>query len=673
MQLDAITLEILNQKFTAVADEMTLNLKRASRSVYVKEAADFGTALVDLDGHVFAFPASTSVSAIERDCGPTIEAIGKLEDGDAIITNDPYRSKGLATHLPDLHIVMPYFHEGEIIGYGWCFIHFMDMGGRVPASISPSNFEIFQEGLIMPPSKIMRRGEISEEILGIIAANCRTPHQNVSDIKAMLGALETGKRRLMTLIEQHGLETFRAAQDEVKDYAAAKAREVFRKIPDGVYEFWDFMDDDLVTAIPTRYRVRMTVDDGKIEVDTTSTDPQVRAAFNMPTDGRSHPWLFVRLTQFALTYDRTIPLNFGIYRHMTSVNRPGTVMYAEFPDAVGVRHSSAHRFNDALAGAIMTANPELMCAPASGIIVPIVLAEVDTSNGNRNITVVEPLVGGRGGSKGIDGTDARDNSGANLSNHPVETIEREIGAIIRRYDIREDSGGPGEWRGGVGQIVTIEIVGDGGSILARGMDRMRFTAWGYAGGKPALPLRVIVNEGGPDEREYGKLDELAVKSGDTVTFMSPGGGGYGNPLRRPAEKVATDVRLGFVSREAAARDYGVILTDDGAVDEAATKARREGGTGKPNESLFDFGPERQAWEAVFDDATMTLFNRRLLQLPKSQRQPARRKILETVVPKLGEGTRDFNLAKELADTDAARTRMAEAMDAVLGPIEKSAA
>jgi N-methylhydantoinase B len=666
MPLDPVTLGILAYKFSAVTDEMTLNLKRASRSVYVKEAADFGTGLVDLDGHVFAFPASTSVSAIERDCGKTIAAVETLEEGDAIITNDPYRSGGLATHLPDLHIVMPYFHQGRIVAHGWCFIHFMDMGGRVPASISPSNSEIFQEGLIMPPTKIMKRGRLDQEILNILAANCRTPAQNVADIKAMLGALETGRKRFADLVAQHGIDAIEAARQQVQDYAAAKARDVLRRIPDGVYDFWDYMDDDLVTGIPVRFRVQMTVRDGEVLVDTTGTDPQVRAAFNLPTHGWRHPWLAVRLTQFMLTYDRSLPLNYGMYRHIKAVNPAGTVLHAEFPDAVGVRHSSAHRFNDALAGAMMKACPALMPAPTSGVIVPIVLAETDPRGGSRNITVVEPLVGGRGGCLGLDGTDARDNSAANLSNHPIETIETEIGAVIRRYDIRCDSGGPGQWRGGVGQVITIEILRDDGMLLARGMDRMRFIAWGYDGGAPAQPLRLVANMGRPDEREYQKIDEIRLNAGETVTFLSPGGGGYGDPFRRDPAAVERDVRLGFVSRAAAERDYGVVLDAAGLVDGEATATSRAARPPPDDSRKFDFGAERRAWEAVFDDATMLDLNRRLGALPKPQRQPARRRIFDAVAPELGL-RQPIRFAEAFADPAPARARLAAAMAAVLPP------
>ena len=660
MKLDPVTLEIMCQKFGAVADEMTSNLKRASRSVYVKEAGDFGTALVDRDGHVFAYPDSTSVSAIERPCGESIRAVPDLEPGDVIMTNDPYRSGGLATHLPDLHLIQPYFHKGEIIAYGWCFIHFMDIGGRVPSSISPSSTEVFQEGLLVPPMKIAIGGKLNEDLVGFLRANCRTPFQNIADIKAMLAALNTGGQRIGDLIAQHGLETILTAQAAVQDYAAAKTRAVLRRIPDGVYEFWDFMDNDLVTKIPLRFRVCMTVRDGEITIDVSNTDPQVKAAYNIPTLGDCHPWLVIRLTRFILTHDNTMPLNYGIYRHISAVNPLGTVVRAEFPDAVGVRHAAAQRLNDALNGAILKAVPDLMSALTSGAIVPVVLAESDAQGKNRNITVIEPLVGGMGAYLGHDGVDTRDNSAANLSNHPLETIEEDIGVIIRRYDIRPDSGGAGRWRGGSGQILSMEILKEGGKVLARGMERMRFPSWGYGGAKPAHPMRAVLNMGRPDERELGKIDELPVKAGDTVTFMSPGGGGYGDPFQRDTEAVRRDVETGFVSRVAAATDYGVVVSEQGAVDQAASTRRRATRVKNNIRADFDFGPEREAWESVFDDPTMCDLNRRLYALPKSVRQEKRRAVFEHTVPELA---RDgpLSLAKGLADPDAVRARLTDAL------------
>ena len=650
--------EIMSHKFAAVTEEMSTNLKRASRSVYVKEAADFGVGLVDRAGHIFAFPRSTSIVAIDQPCGPTIAAVGALDEGDVIVTNDPYRSHGLATHLPDLQIVRPYFHDGRVIAYGWCFVHFMDVGGRVPSSITPSNTEIFQEGLILPPMKLVRRGELNADIIAMVAANCRLPDQNIADIKAMLGAMETGRRRLADIIAQHGVDTFLAAQIAVQDYTAAKARAVLRRLRDGVYDFWDFMDDDLVSRVPVRMRVRMTVRDGTVQLDATGTDPPVNAAYNLPTHGECHPWLVLQLSRFILTHDNTMPLNFGIYRHISAINPPGTVLHASFPAAVGIRQAVAHRFNDAINGALMAAAPEMTTTPGAGIVVPVVMAEADDGSGKRNVTVIEPLVGGTGAWDGHDGVDGRESSMSNLSNHPIEQVEQDIGAILREYDVRIDSGGPGKWRGGTGQVLTFEVLKDGGTVLGRGMERMRFAPWGYNGGQAGAPLRAILNRGRAGERELRKLDQLAVNAGDTVTFLSPGGGGYGDPFRRDVQAVLRDMQNGFVSPEAALRDYGVAIGATGALDAEATAQCR--GTPRAAAGDFVFGAERIAWEAVFDDPTMREVNARLALLPAASRARRRREIFEAAVPELKrEGA--LSLATALADTRAVKQRLHAAM------------
>ena len=676
MTLDPIVLEILNRKVAAAADEMALTLQRSSRSTYVKEAADYGTGVVDLDGHVFGYPQRNSVNHIDRFCGPTIRAVPDLEPGDVLVTNDPYLSEGLATHLPDLHMIKPYFHKGRIVAYGWCFIHFSDMGGRVPSSISPSNHEIFQEGLRVPPLKIVKAGRMNEDFVRVFTANVRTPEANMGDVRAMLGALETGARRVADIIARHGVEAFVAAQEQLQRYTAEKTRAVLRRIPDGTYEFWDYMDDDLVTAIPLRFRIRMVVDDGAVHLDLTGTDPQVAAAYNVPTLGRWHPWLMMRLISFILSNDHSMPLNAGIYRHFSVTNPPGTVLNAEFPDAVGIRHAAARRFSDAMSGAILKASTDLMAAPSCGASVPFVLAEFDTAGARRTVSVLEPLRGGMGAWNGHDGADARENTMNNMSNHPLETVEADTGVIVRSYDIHLDSGGPGRWRGGVGQAIEVEITRDGGTILARGMERLRFSAWGVTGGKPGRPFRAVLNRGRPDERVLSKIDALPVDKGDTVTMLMPGAGGFGDPYLRDLRAVLRDVVEGFVSAMAARDDYGVVFRAPNggelAVNDAATRDLRQGRQRANLRSDFDFGSEREIWESVFDDVVMMELTRRLARFPRSVRQQRRKRIFAASVPDLPvAGTR--TLAEVLTNPDQTRQRLRRAMNEELGEVPAAAA
>ncbi len=661
MPLDAALLEIFYNQVTAAADEMSSSLRRASRSIYVKEASDYGVALIDARGEVFGFPSASGVNTIDRLCGVTIAAVPDLGPGDVIVTNCPYRSGALSTHLPDIHMLKPCFHEGRIVAFGWCFIHFTDIGGRVPSSITPSNSDIFQEGLQIPPLKLVKAGVLNEDFVRLFKVNVRTPEVNMGDIKAMLGGLNVAEQRMTDLIARHGVDTFTAGQRALQDYAAERARAVLRRIPDGVYDFWDYMDDDLVTRIPTRVRVRLAVEDGVVEVDVSGTDPQVLAAYNVPTLGIRHPWLMMRLTAFILTHDKTIPKNAGLYRSITVTNPRGTILNAEFPDAVGVRAAPARRLNDAMTGAILKAVPELMAGPTCGTSCPLVLAEYDADGEKKTVSVLEPLKGGMGAALGVDGVDCRDSTMNNLSNHPVESVEAETGVLIREYDVLMDSGGPGQWRGGTGQVLTVEVLRDGGTIMARGMDRMRFPAWGARGGKPGAPFRAMKNRGRADQAWLPKIDQLSVNRGETVTIMNPGASGYGDSFAREPERVRRDVAEGFVSRAAAAREYGVVLDEQGNVDTAATDAARRDRSRDNYRADFDFGPEREAWEAVFDDATMGELNRRLYALPKSVRQRTRRRLFARAVPDLpAPGGKP--LTEVLADPDAVRARLFAAMD-----------
>ena len=671
MKLDSVLLEIMGRKVSALADEMNFALQRASRSIYVKEAADFATAILDPAGQVFAYPPSaTFCFLIDTDYISTIRAVPDLEPGDVIITNDPYESNALSTHLPDIHMLQPYFHDGEIIGYGWCFVHCTDIGGSVPSSMSPALTEIFQEGLRIPPMKFMKRGEINKDLFDLFMANTRAPDVNTGDLKAMVGALETGARRLGELIAIHGIDTLKSAQKDLPEYTAEKARNVLRKIPDGDYDFCDYMDDDMVSRVPVRVRVRMTAKDGHIHLDVTGTDPQVKTAYNVPTMGGRNYWISFRLSSFLTTYDQSMLRNSGMYRSISVTNPPGTILNAEYPDAVGIRASAPWRLSDAVCGAIHKANPELMPAVPGGTMCPFALAEFAPDGETRHVQVIQPVRCGMGALKGRDGVDARDNSMNNMRNHPTETVEAESGVITTNYDIRTDSGGPGQWRGGVAQVITVEVLRDGGVFVARGVERLRFPPWGVGGGKPGATLRSVFNLGREDEREVGKIHELKVDRGDTLTLMLPGGGGYGNPLLRDAGRVLEDVIQGFVSEEGATRDYGVVVRGD-ILDQAATEALRRARQHEISNAYFNFGPDREAWEAVFDDATMGALNEKLYGLPKSTRQDKRRWIFEETVPGLKD-RRTVPFTELITDPDAARGRLAQAMESVFGSLDQAA-
>ena len=252
---------------------------------------------------------------------------------------------------------------------------------------------------------------------------------------------------------------------------------------------------------------------------------------------------------------------------------------------------------------------------------------------------------------------------ANVQNAPVERTEDEAGVTILEYGLRPDSGGAGKWRGGTGLVFTARINREGSAVLGRGLERFLFRPWGVAGGRPGARSRVILNIGRPDERELGKLDMLELAKGDTITMMTPGGGGYGSPYERPANLVYDDVRRGFVSRAAAEQDYGVVVADDG-IDEAATAERRRRNRGESN-GIFDFGPERMRWESVFADELISALNEALLRLPQGVRVLTRRRIFETVAPKLADPSLP-DVLEAITDPAAQRARLAAEIERLGG-------
>lgn len=628
MSSDPVFLEIFKNRIQAIAEEMANVVLRTGFTVFVKETADFGTFLLSPEGETFGSPVVTGVNLSLGIPGEgVISAIDAWHEGDIVIANDPYATSGASTHLADVFLVKPIFADGRIIAYGCCFVHSSDVGGKVPGSISPTCYDIFQEGIRIAPVKLYERGQLNERILRIFLDNCRIPDQNWGDLKALMAALHTGERRLHELAERYGVERVEQGIDALLAYAEHRVRAMIREIPDGEYTFWDYLEGG-PGGYPIRLRCRLVVTGDDIFMDFDGTDPQVRAAFNLPScNKQGHYMLVPTLVRYFRTLDPAVPWNTGMVRMIKNHAPAGSLLNPEPPAAVGVRAATFIRLMDVVIGALSLAQPERLPAAGAGQACIVLLAMNDLQSGKHQVGVVQPICGGSGARPMRDGVDGMDFAVGYLRNVPAETLETDMRILIERYGLRPDSGGPGKFRGGCGIELTIRIFTPDTVLTARGMERMQFRPWGRLGGLPGSPGTAFKNQGTAAEVATGRIDELLLHPGDTVTFLSQGGGGYGDPYQRDPASVLWDVRRGLVSTEAAREQYGVVIVD-GTIDEEVTQQARRGRA--LHVSPFRFGPERETFEAVWTDAMQLALNRSLMQYPLALRNYLKQRAMAEV-------------------------------------------
>jgi N-methylhydantoinase B len=634
MRLDALTVEILRNYLQGAVEEMAYVVERTAYTTFVKETADFTCGLLTPLGEFFAYPIELGVASFGGiSYAHTLESVGPLESGDVVITNDPYGSAAAATHLPDIHLIRPIFWDGRLVAYGAGFLHSSDVGGMVPASISPRASEIFQEGLRLPPKKLFVRGAVNRDLLDVILANCRIPEQNWGDLQALVAGLTTGERRMHELIRRFGPDTVDKAMDDLIDYAARKVEALIRRMPAGRYEFSDYIEDDVVTDIPIRLKVALIIGDGEIHLDFTGSDVQVGSALNVPTAGRVHPFMSIALVNYFVTRDRTIPLNAGVLRRVRMTLPEGSVVNPKFPAACGVRYATVLRIYDAALGALARAVPAHIPAASGGQGCMVALSLPDPEAGRRHVTVIEPMIGGGGGRPGRDGVDGCDASLGFLKTTPAETLEAEVPIVVRRFHLVPDSAGPGRFRGGFAVRLDFQVFRPEGLVTARGMERLRFAPWGVAGGTAGATGSVMLNPGTAGERPLPKIDVLALEPGDVLSVRTPGGGGHGDRFQRPPAAVLADVAAGLVSPEHARDAYGVVIAGE-RVDETATAALRsdrrgeaplsEMPSGETMDAQFDFGPARREHERRWPPALQDAFIALLMSLPAPYRAYVRR-------------------------------------------------
>jgi N-methylhydantoinase B len=594
IRTDPVMLEVLRNRFKAIAEEMAAATLRTAFTVFVKETHDFGACVASARGDVFAAPTDTAVSVMAG--LPAWELTRVSEDwqeGDIGIANDPDSTRGLSTHLPDIWLWKPIFAEGEQIAVALSFIHSSDVGGKVAGSISPTSYEIFQEGIRIPPLKLYRGGELNKSLLDLVLLNCRIPEQNWGDIKAQVASLNVAERRLHDLVDRYGKAAVVDGIEDVLDHAEERARRLIAAIPDGDYGFIDYMEGDDAGVGLIRIKLALRVRGSDLCLDFEGTDHQVQAALNLPTwNQRGHRQVCFALLNYFRTVDPTIPYNSGLVRPIEVRAPRGTLVNPEPGAAYGVRAATMFRVADIVLACLTQALPDAVPAAGSGAVSVVLVSAWDPVGGTQKVEVAQPLNGGSGGRPDRDGTDGSSFTGGWLRNVPNEVLEADMPVLVERYGYRDASAGAGRHRGGVGIHFRLRNLAPEALVTARGLERFTFRPWGLRGGAPAEPGRVTLAPGTAAERALGKIDVLRLAAGDVVEFQTAGGGGFGDPFEREPERVAADVASGLVAVEQAERDYGVVL-DGGAVDAEATRARRR--APRPEE-LFAFGPEREAYE-----------------------------------------------------------------------------
>jgi N-methylhydantoinase B len=564
---DPVTFAVVKNAIDAIVDEVAYTVIRTARSEIVKDVMDYSAAICDAHGemvgqaktiaqHLGAIPEA--MAAVQAEYG------GRLAPGDAVVMNDPYLG---GMHLPDIFMFYPVFVDGAILAWTVVICHHTDVGGRVPGSNAADSTEIFQEGLRIPPLKLFETGVVNRTLERIIAQNVRVPDRVLGDLRAQYAACQVGARETERLARRYGTETLRGYFAALLRYAERMTRAEIATWPRGTYHFTDHIDSDGLSDTPVRLQVAVTVHERGLSVDWAGSSPQVRAAINATLSfTKSNTFLSVRC---ALRGD--IPNNAGVFRCIDVVAPEGSVLNPQAPAAVAARALTGYRVMDTMFGALAQIVPDLI--PAAGEGGNTVVAIGGLHADRRPFIVVDMINGAWGGRPDRDGVEAITNPSQNLSNTPVEVLERQQPVRIEEYALVADSGGAGRFRGGMGLARSYRLLAEE-AVLQLRADRVDFAPYGLAGGAPGGRSGNWLERGNERSTLPGKVTTV-MRRGDLLTHHQAGGGGHGDPRLRDPDAVARDVWNGKVSAAQASAQYGVVVDDaTGRVDRAATARLR---------------------------------------------------------------------------------------------------
>lgn len=519
--MDAISLEVFKNALAGIAEEMQAVLVRTAFSPNIKERRDCSCALFDEQGQLIAQSESIPVhlGALPFSVAAAISAFNdQIQPGDVIVLNDPFAG---GAHLPDITLVTPIFSEDALLGFAANRAHHADIGGMRPGSIAADATEIYQEGLRIPPIKLWRSGQLERELLALILNNVRTPHEREADLRAQYAANERGRQRLLELVHER-LATLHAGFTQLLNYSEHRMRYELQKIPAGVYEAEDHLDEGWAIC------ARVTVKDGEFSVDFSGTSAQIEQPINAVFAVTASA---VYYTVRCLT-DPEIPPNAGCYRPIKIFAPEGTLVHARPPaPVVGGNLEVSQRIVDLLLQALAPALPDKVPAASQGTMNSLTFGGIDPRTGEL-FTFYETLAGGQGARPHKDGQNAIHSHMTNTLNTPIEVLETVYPLRVERYQIRAGCGGAGRFRGGNGlrrdiRALTRVTV----SLLA---DRRQTRPYGLMSGAPGAPGEdVIITSDGREIALASKSTQI-MEADDIISLRTPGGGGYGSPLQPPS-------------------------------------------------------------------------------------------------------------------------------------------
>ena len=555
--MEKFTLDIIQDALIATGDEMFKTLERTSMSPIIYESLDYAVGITDPKGELLAQGNGVTafLAALDSVVRATLEKfddLNPLKEGDIVIANTPYAGGG--THLSDVSIIFPVFYKNELVAFTVNKAHWTELGGTFPGSVSTVATEIYQEGMHFPFIKIKSEGILNDAIIDMIKVNVRLPDSTLGDLFAGIAAAEVGAKRVISIIEKYGLETYKKAKNDFLDYGERMCIEALKNIPNGVYKGESTIEDNGFGEGPFPIKAKITVTDTEFIADFNGSHPQVKGATNLSFSGLVTG---CRSLFKAITTPR-MAANGGAFRPMKVLCKPGTIVSAEVPSAVSIYYEVLITSIDLIWKILAPIVPDKLPAGHLRSVCATFISGIHPDT-NQFYIQAEPLAGGWGASATHDGNRGQLSCGSGESyNIPIEIREMRYGIQVEQYAFHNEGGGYGEFQGGNGQYVDYKIISDEAYITAAFLGEKTKT-WGMNGGYDgSYNYFMIIRKDGTRKR-YSLGTNIALKKGDIVRCVTATGGGYGNPGKRPKEQVLLDIKNAYITQEEAKVFYKIYF------------------------------------------------------------------------------------------------------------------